>query len=1000
MSTPNTSVYTIPAGIPFAKTLAAELLKRTHKHPERLPDIRVFLPTRRARRVLQDAFVSLTGGRPLMLPRFHTLGDIDEEVLLASVAGYPDSLKFLDIPPAISPLRRRILLARLILAVPDFNQGFDHALKLAGALGEFMDHIYTENLDFADLRTLVPENLAEHWQITLNFLEILSVRWPEVLAEEGLIDPADRRNRFILALDRLWESGPPDFTVIAAGSTGSIPAVGRLLSTIAQLPKGEVVLPGLDVDLDPESWDKLDETHPQYGLKQLLGHMGVDRSVVKILGVENPHPVTAARQKLSSQVMRPPGTSHMWSELGTAQDPHCLKDGLKALSLFVCKTAWEEARTVSLLIRERLETPAQTVVLITPDRSLAHRVRIACKRWGIQVDDSAGTPLNQTLIGAFLLLILDACKNRFSASNVLALLKHPLCTVFGDIEDKTRVISVLEQYGFRAAQTKNNLNSVYEALEKKGEKASESIDFLRHVEVVLKQLSDAIENSDQGVKALIQAHIQAAESLFCSSQQHEGSALWSEESGELASVLFLDLLEHADVFPPVSLSNYADIFQTLSSSVTVRSRYGMHPRVSILGQLEARLVDADFVIMSGLNEGVWPADIRHDPWMSRPMRHAFGLPAHERGTGLSAHDFVQAFCTGDVAMTRSEYSGGSPTVPSRWLQRLETVLNAAGLSFDDLKAVPHLQWSRALDHSPSVQPCSRPSPCPPVPVRPRKLPVTAIDTWLRDPYSLYAKYILKLRPLDSLDSQTDSAIRGIVLHRILEKFIRSYPDCVPENAAQILKNISLEVFDELGLDKTDWIFWNPRLERIYSWFLAHEEKWRQAYTYSHAECNGQVEILNAGLPFTLTARADRIDESGDGYAVIDYKSAGQYSQSSILSGETPQLSLEGLIAAKKGFSFPLSKQVSYLGYWVLKGDASAGQTVDVTKGLKDLFERTEDALVRLINVFDSDHVPYHSLPYTDRISPYNDYSHLSRVSEWRNTFDIQEDTSSSSGGVE
>jgi len=41
--------------------------------------------------------------------------------------------------------------------------------------------------------------------------------------------------------------------VIAAGSTGSMPATAKLLATIAHLRHGAVVLPGLDTDLDAEA---------------------------------------------------------------------------------------------------------------------------------------------------------------------------------------------------------------------------------------------------------------------------------------------------------------------------------------------------------------------------------------------------------------------------------------------------------------------------------------------------------------------------------------------------------------------------------------------------------------------------------------------------------------------------------------------------------------------------------------------------------------------------
>ena len=272
------TLYTIPAGVPFAKALAQKLLKDTEGSPEKLAQIRILLPTRRACRVLREAFLQMSDGRPLLLPRMQPLGDIDEEELSLSLAGEEGAAQLLALPPAISPLRRQLELARLVAARPDFKQGPDHALALAGALSRLMDQIYTQNLNLHDLHKIVPDDFAEHWQITLKFLEILSEAWPLHLQQNGLMDVAERRNRLILALSRLWQENPLAFPVIAAGSTGSIPATADLLSTIAGMKSGSVILPGLDKDMDEESWAALEAHFTQPHLVEwmrTLGEVGV-----------------------------------------------------------------------------------------------------------------------------------------------------------------------------------------------------------------------------------------------------------------------------------------------------------------------------------------------------------------------------------------------------------------------------------------------------------------------------------------------------------------------------------------------------------------------------------------------------------------------------------------------------------------------------------------------------------------------------------------------------
>src|SRR5207247_10922809 len=108
----------------------------------------------------------------------------------------------------------------------------------------------------------------------------------------------------------------------------------------------------------------------------------------------------------------------------------------------------------------------------------------------------------------------------------------------------------------------------------------------------------------------------------------------------------------------------------------LRPRFGRHPRLSIWGPLEARLQRADLLVLGGLNEGTWPPSVETGPWLNRPMRTALGLPQPERRIGLSAQDFASALAAGRVLLTRAEREGGAPTVPSRWLARLDALFDS------------------------------------------------------------------------------------------------------------------------------------------------------------------------------------------------------------------------------------------------------------------------------------------------------------------------------------
>lgn len=964
------NVFNIPAGIPFAKTLAQYVLD-TYTN---LSQVTILLPTRRACRVMHEAFLQISGGKPLILPRLQTLGDIDEEELALNIAGEEGLEQLLDLPPAMSALKRQFLLARLISSVEGFSQGFDHALKLAKALGQFMDQIYTENLDIRDLDKIVPEEFATHWQITLEFLKILSQSWPDILAEKGEIDAADRRNRLILALSKYWQSAPPDKPIIAAGTTGSIPAVAELLKTIAKLPKGYVVLPGLDPHIDQKSWDAASETHPQYGFKLLLEHMNVPREDVQLLPNCLDNENSAARRALAAEIMRPSETSSEWTNLTTNKKAQSTYEkALENCSLFETADEREEAEIIAILMREVLEKPGATAALITPDRNLARRASAAATRWGITLDDSGGQNLAQSRAGTFFLQALTCINERLAPVSLLALLKHQLCTHF-----KFKDVQALETQILRGPKPKLGFAGLYERLEGVKEPdddtaiAREALEKLQSASAPLTAYADGFHDA----QTIIKAHIEFAQTL------NDPEKLWTGEDGEALSKLLSEVLEQTEYMPPLSLETYYAMLETLMRGVTIRPLYGTHPRLSILGQIEARMLDADLVIMAGLNENTWPTDPGHDPWLSRPMRKDFGLPVYERSVGLAAHDFVQAFCSPKVVLTRAARSSGAPTIPTRWLQRLETVLKAAKLDKDQISDKPQKYWAAQIDHVENITPSPRPEPRPPAHVRPNQLSATAIETWMKDPYSVYARYVLKLRPLDPLEQEADAAQRGEILHEVLQRFIKAHPKDLPQNSADILYEYAQDATKKHHDNPDIWRFWWPRFERLSHWFI--EEETNRRATGNHpliTEQTGRCDIEG----FTITARADRIDQGVNGPIAIDYKSGGSYSASAMRTGASPQLPIESLIIAEGGFAGITAKPCESLEYWILTGSATLpGKITAERKEIEELNAHTRAGLIGLIHAFADENTPYYSLPREGFEPRFSDYKHLARIKEWAN----------------
>jgi ATP-dependent helicase/nuclease subunit B len=966
--TPN--VFTIGASAPFAVTLAKGLLARLGGDRLGLAGATIYLPTRRAARGFGDAFAAVLGGAAL-LPQFRALGDADEDDLLFEAGGE------LTLPPAIAPLRRQLLLAHLVRRWDATQRGgtlsFAQSAALAKQLGALMDEIATQGCDVRKLAELAPLPLAAHWQEAGGFLAYLYAQWPLLLEAEGKADIAARRDQAIRARAERLEKAPPPGPVIAAGSTGSIPATAALLGTIARLPNGALVLPGLDRELDDASWNDLDAGHPQYGLKQLLGRIGVTRAAVRDWGEASPN---TAREHLLRETLRPAPTTDAWRAL-VERGGDDIGRGLDGLSLTVAADPAEEALAIALALRQALETPGRSAALVTPDRDLARRVAAELKRWDIVIDDSAGRPLAHTGAGSFLCLVAEAAEARFAPVPLLALLKHPFARAGGDAA-AFRAMARLLDAALRGPRPDPGLDGVTRALANK-DQALRS--WWHGVAAMLRPLETALAAREATLAQLVAAHLQAAQALAC--DHGENCLLWADSDGTVAAAFTTALEESAAGLPAIAPSSYAPLFRRLAMGQPVRQPFGQHPRLAILGPLEARLQRFDLTILGGLNETVWPQSAGADPWFSRPMRATLGLEPPERGIGLSAHDFAMLAAGPTVLLTRALKADGAPTVPSRWLQRLTQLARGLGMDArlkagDDMAALA----ARLMTVAPAPR-LPRPRATPPLAARPRELPVTAIETWLRDPYAIYARRVLRLRLLDPLDQQIGPLERGNALHKALELFVAQCPAELPPDATARLIAIAEAVFAEMAIPQAVLALWRARLPSAARWFVeAFERPRRAAITQSWLERTGQLIFAAPGGAFTLTARADRIDKRTDGTgAVIDYKTGALPQKSWTATFLAPQLPLEGAILAAGGFDGVPRMETGELLYVKLSGGVRPGEP----RALEDAAALPAQALARLqslVALFDDA-----ATPYMPRIRPRStgdegDYDHLARVREW------------------
>ncbi|MCX5513686.1 double-strand break repair protein AddB [Kaistia algarum] len=997
-------VFSIPAGLPFLPTLTDALLSGRFgglgDDPLALADVVIFLPTRRAARALHEAILERSAGRTAILPEIRPIGDVDEADLLLQPFETPADR--LVLPAAFTPLDRQLTLARLTAAwsgalrrdllglsgpgTPLIPASAADAFHLAGDLARLIDDVETAGVDWRRLDNLVPENLARYWQISLDFLKIVAEAWPAILAEKGRADPSARRDRLIRAEAARLKATAGNRIVLAAGSTGSIPATAHLLATIARLPRGAVILPDLDQQLDEIGWNAIGgpdlaesaPAHPQYGLRQLLAAIGIARREVEALGA--PVQAVTARRRLISEVFRPAATTEAWASSGAA-DP----EATKGMALLVARTEQEEAVAIALALRETVETPGATAALVTPDRRIAGRVAIELARFGIAVDDSAGRPLSTAPPGVLARLVLAAAASDGAPLDLLALAKHPLAHFGMERARCRRAAEILDLHLFRGRPLPGGLarlEAEFAALDLPEEFHEPAGELITRLVAALMPLKASLLQRDRlSVSALTAALLGALKEV--SADEAATESVWTGPAGGALEALLEGLTSEAAGELLLRGFEYLPLVDAAMAAVAVAGPPIADGRVFIWGTLEARLQSVDRIVLAGLDEGIWPSEARTDPWLSRSMRLAFGLEAPERRLGLSAHDFASALATPDVVVTRAERRGGTPTVPARWLQRLAARLGPEPSAALTRRGHVYVEWARALDTAEMVRSIRRPEPRPPLAARPRQLSVTEIETLVRDPYAIYARRVLKLQPLDPLDVVPDAAMRGTLIHEALGEFGKSWSGPYDERALAALIEQGRLAFVPIEPYPAIHALWWPRFLAIADWFIAWEAE-RGEIAARHAEIGGAWTLPDG---FRLVGRADRIDLRRDGAVeILDFKTGNPPSAKQLSTGLAPQLALEVAMARAGGFpNIPAGASVATLG-WIGLGSVGKGEPFRSAVRDRSPDELGAEAAERLAALITAYADPARA--YVSRARPMfetrfeSPYDHLARVSEW------------------
>ena len=977
-------LYNIPLHVGFADALASGLLARCQADPMRLADMLVLLPNRRAVTALTQAFVRLLPGGQggLLLPRMVPVGDLEDDGFARLIEGAAP------MAAAVPPLERRFTMARLAQRLPGGGRTAVERLRLGDALAAVLDALLVEEIAPDALRTAADgQDLADHWQQTLAYLELIMALWPEARQQQGGSEGVTRLAAQIDAVIARWLRQPPG-PVVVAGIANPTPALLRLLAAVLALPEGLVVLPGLDDDpgadgsarwqalrladpADPASRD--DAGHPQWGLKKLLAGLGLDRGDVQTWPagagrLDGPPERAAALLAALAPAAAPP----------TAPPPPAARAGL---ALAECATAAQEAQVVALALREALEQSGQRAALITPDPVLARRVAAHCRRWGIDIDDSAGTPLALTPPGALALGLADAMAEAFAPARLLAVLKNQL--VAPDDADFRRCVG-LADLALRGVRPPAGLDAVGEAIDRwvadhARDSAPAMAGWWQGVSAALHGLDRLREAAEFSLPDLIAALRAAITALA-------GDGGWAGADGRQLAALVADLERHGQNFCSLAPDEAPALLAALIGGAAVRVPGRGHPRLAILGPVEAQLTRADFVVLAGLNEATWPGRPAPDPWLAPAIRARLGLPGTARAQGLAAQDFLRAACAPEVLITRARRDASGPQLPSRLWLRLVAHYERAGQPplprRDDLVAL-----AMALDGAAAgPQPVQPPRPNPPLALRPGGISITEIDTLIADPFAFHAKRILKLTPLDPLDQDPTPAMKGTLAHKVLERWISEGHGDLPQLERIAAAELDAEARHFPRLEAT----WVPRMRLALLWagqrILDDEAAgWRQM----RAEVKGQMPLVGG---VQLRGKIDRVDQHDDDgrLRVVDYKTGKPPTGKRVQALEAPQLALGLAIAVRGGLVHagqPLpGGPAGGIEYWQLQGGRKQAGTVSNPLGKNgDIAAHLDEVVQRAAAL--AAHYLLAQNPFPAKLRPawaWQEYDHLARVGEWIN----------------
>ncbi|RCL03570.1 MAG: ATP-dependent helicase/nuclease subunit B [Candidatus Tokpelaia sp. JSC161] len=990
-------VFSIPPGTPFLLTFVQELLQGNLitecniGDPRALAETTIYVPTTHAANALRNTFIEFSS-RTTLLPTIYPL-DNEQNIFLL-----PAKIKNVSDQLPIKKIERVLLLTRLIRAwqikLPheiSIAEKTSHAIWFARELSHLIEKIEIEDENLNLLKNINSDHMTELWQVTLNFLNILIEEWPKILKERQLVNPVFLHKKAIEQHAAYLSAHPPRGAVLIAGFINTNPAITKLIKTISLLQQGAIIIPGVDRDLDEISWDALNLkkknlsaiSHPQYNIKKLLEEIGIQRTSIKHIGFVSSE--KRQREQLISLALRPASTTNIWIKVKKIINHN--KKAFQKVSLIEAQGEREEARAIAIALRFAIEKK-QKAALMTSNRNFSRRVSAELKRFGIKANSWSQKLLLESDTIRLIRFLINSIFEE-SPIPVLSLLKNPLVRL------ETRHAKLREnveqfELALRGSTGKISLGRTSDFIIKRL-KEFQNIQKLQAKDILI--LSNkitqaaaplykfAVSKKNTSIAEAIKKTIQSLENF---GRDKNGSLkhLYRGESGKSFKLFVRSLITERSGLEFTS-QEWPKIFEALIAEETFQEKNNTYSHITICKALEARLQSFDTIILSNLNEVSDTEAIHNNPFLSRAMQKIIHSDQTEKDIGLAAHDFQMALGMNNVILSRSLRTNNSPSLPSRLLQRVETLLGSDAMTAIRHRGNIYLQWGETLDTMPTVPYLARPCPKPPITSRPTHFSISEIEVLRHDPYAIYAKKILRLKPLDPLLSIQTHSKRGTLYHEIIAAFSASGIKAEATEASFLLRKTAKEKFNNLQLPPYIQALWWPHFLKIAEEFLKWEISLGQRIRFSEISAD-PIQLNQTGT--TISGRADRIDLIDPSHCeIIDFKTGSTPSSQEAAKLLSPQLALEGALLLRGAFSRCGAKLPSDILYIRLTKKGTLKRESLLKETSKTAIELSEEAWQRLeilVKYYQNPENGYLSYALAPRKNYRGDYDHLARLWEW------------------